>query len=344
MSTNNVNDTNLLQQKERAVAAERARRADHIRRLLQSSGIGIPFVLVIGVALVVVPNFTSSSNLTNLLVNSAILALVGFGMTVVIAVRGIDLSVGSAEALVACVVAATVNDLGGVAGVAIGILLGMLLGLFNGVMVTRFKIPGFIATLASLTMFRGAVLLFTNGAPISISSAGFKQITTSSLGVLPVPFIIAALIGGIFWFVLQKSKTGKYVIAVGDNPEAAVESGIGVNRIILGAYMVSGMAAGIAGVLLSSQLGVVNGSVSEGLELQAIAIVVLGGTSMAGGRPKIVGTFIAALVLSAINSSLNLLNVMSAYQYIALGLLLIVALSIDSGQRAAVKRMLEGRN
>jgi ribose transport system permease protein len=242
------------------------------------------------------------------------------------------------------VVAATVNDLGGVAGVAIGILLGMLLGLFNGVMVTRFKIPGFIATLASLTMFRGAVLLFTNGAPISISSAGFKQITTSSLGVLPVPFIIAALIGGIFWFVLQKSKTGKYVIAVGDNPEAAVESGIGVNRIILGAYMVSGMAAGIAGVLLSSQLGVVNGSVSEGLELQAIAIVVLGGTSMAGGRPKIVGTFIAALVLSAINSSLNLLNVMSAYQYIALGLLLIVALSIDSGQRAAVKRMLEGRN
>lgn len=328
---------------ERARLAERARRADSRRRLLQNVGVLVPFVLVLVVGLVAVPNFASSSNVTNMLVNAGILAIVGFGMTVVIAIRGIDLSVGSTQALAACVAAAAVNSAGPLAGSAAGIAVGAGLGLVNGVLVSHLRVPGFIATLSTLSVYRGLVLLFTGGAPIMIASTTFKSAATATVLGVPLPFLLAVLIGLAAVFVLGRMRFGKHVVAVGGSPEAAVDSGISVRRIQLLAYLVSGASAGVAGVLLASQLGAVNGSISSGLELQVIAIVVLGGTSLAGGRPRIVGTFVAALLLSMINSGLNLLNVPSFYQYVALGALLVFALSIDSAQRAAVRRMLQGR-
>ena len=327
---------------ERKRSAERARRADTRRRILQNVGIGIPFLLVLVIGLVAVPNFASSSNVANMLVNAAILAIVGFGMTVVIAVRGIDLSVGSAQALAACIAAATVNSAGPVIGVLVGIAVGAGLGLVNGLVVTRLRVPGFIATLATMSVFRGAVLLFTGGAPIMIASMGFKGVATAKFLGVPVPFWIALVIGAFAVYALSNMRFGKHVVAVGGSPEAAFDSGIKVRRIELLAYLLAGAAAGTAGVILASQLGVVNGSISAGLELQAIAIVVLGGTSMAGGQPRVAGTFVAALLLSMINSGLNLLNVPSFYQYVALGVLLIFALSVDGAQRAAVARMLKG--
>lgn len=328
---------------ERARSAERARRADHRRRLMQNAGVLIPFLLVLVAGLLVVPNFSSSSNVTNVLVNAAILAIVGYGMTLVIAVRGIDLSVGSAQALAACVAAAAVNAAGPLVGAIVGIAVGAGLGLVNGLIVTQLRVPGFIATLSTMSVFRGLVLLFTGGAPIMIASVGFKSVSTSSVLGVPVPFLLAVALGAAAVFVLGRMRFGKHVVAVGDNPEAAVDTGISVNRVLLWAYLVAGASAGVGGVLLASQLGAVNGSVASGLELQAIAIVVLGGTSMAGGRPRIAGTFVAALLLSMINSGLNLLNVPSFYQYVALGALLVFALSIDGAQRAAVRRMLVGR-
>lgn len=327
---------------ERQRSAERAQRADNRRRILQNAGIGIPFLLVLVAGFVAVPNFASSSNVANMLVNAAILAIVGYGMTVVIAVRGIDLSVGSAQALAACIAAATVNAWGPLAGVVAGIGVGALLGLFNGLVVTQLRVPGFIATLATMSVFRGAVLLFTGGAPIMIASTAFKSAATAKFLAIPVPFWIAAVIGAAAVFALSSMRFGKHVVAVGGSPESAVDSGIKVKRIELLAYLIAGAAAGTAGVLLASQLGVVNGSISAGLELQAIAIVVLGGTSMAGGQPRIAGTFVAAMLLSMINSGLNLLNVPSFYQYVALGVLLIFALSVDGAQRAAVSRMMKG--
>lgn len=327
---------------ERKRSAERSRRADNRRRILQNAGIGIPFLIVLVIGLVAVPNFVSSSNVANMLVNAAILAVVGFGMTVVIAVRGIDLSVGSSQALAACIAAATVNAAGPVAGVVVGIAVGAGLGLANGLVVTRLRVPGFIATLATMSVYRGAVLLFTGGAPIMIASVGFKSVATAKFLGVPVPFWIALVIGVAAVFALNNMRFGKHVVAVGGSPESATDSGIKVKRVELMAYLLAGAAAGTAGVMLASQLGVVNGSISAGLELQAIAIVVLGGTSMAGGQPRLVGTFIAALLLSMINSGLNLLNVPSFYQYVALGVLLIFALSVDGAQRAAVAKMLKG--
>lgn len=332
-----------LATEERARSAERARRADSRRRLLQNVGVLVPFVLVLVVGLVVVPNFASASNVTNMLVNAGILAIVGFGMTVVIAIRGIDLSVGSAQALAACVAAATVNAAGPLAGVAAGTAVGVGLGLFNGFLVSTLRVPGFIATLSTLSVYRGLVLLFTGGAPIMIASSSFKSAATATVLGIPVPFLLAVLLGVAAVVVLDRMRFGKHVVAVGGSPESAVDSGISVRRVQLLAYLISGASAGVAGVLLASQLGAVNGSISSGLELQVIAIVVLGGTSLAGGRPRVIGTFVAALLLSMINSGLNLLNVPSFYQYVALGALLVFALSIDSAQRAAVRRMLEGR-
>ncbi|MCU1431197.1 MAG: inner-rane translocator [Actinotalea sp.] len=328
---------------ERDRSAERARRADQRRRLLQNSGVLAPFLLVLVAGLAVVPQFASASNVTNMLVNAAILAIVGYGMTLVIALRGIDLSVGSVQALAACVAALAVNASGPVVGAVAGIAVGAALGLVNGVLVTQARVPGFIATLSTMSIFRGAVLLLTGGAPIMIASGGFKGVATSSVLGVPTPFLLAAAGGAVMWFVLERMRFGKHVVAVGGSPEAALDTGISVHRVLLLAYVAAGASAGIGGVLLASQLGVVNGSVSAGLELQAIAIVVLGGTSMAGGRANIVGTFVAALLLAMINSGLNLLNVPSFYQYVALGMLLIFALSIDGAQRAAVRRMLEGR-
>lgn len=340
----NPSATEALVADERARSAERARRADSRRRLLQNAGVLIPFLLVLVAGLAAVPNFASSSNVTNMLVNAAILAIVGYGMTLVIAVRGIDLSVGSAQALAACVAAAAVNSMGPVVGALVGIAVGAALGLVNGLLVTHLRVPGFVATLSTMSVFRGLVLLFTGGAPIMIASVGFKSVATAKVLGIPVPFLVAAALGVAAWFVLDRMRFGKHVVAVGGSPEAAVDTGISVNRVLLLAYLTAGATAGIGGVLLASQLGVVNGSVAAGLELQAIAIVVLGGTSMAGGRPRIVGTFVAALLLTMINSGLNLLNVPSFYQYVALGALLIFALSIDGAQRAAVRRMLEGRH
>lgn len=328
---------------ERQRSAELARRADNRRRLLQNAGVLIPFLIVLVVGLVAAPNFASASNVTNMLVNAGILAIVGFGMTVVIAIRGIDLSVGSAQALTACITAATVNAVGPLAGTALGIVVGAALGLVNGVLVTYLRVPGIIATLSTLSVYRGLVLLFTGGAPILIDSSSFKSVATAAVVGIPVPFIIAVLLGAVAWFAMGRMRFGKHVVAVGGSPESAVDAGISLRRIHLLAYSISGASAGITGVLLASQLGAVNGSISTGLELQVIAIVVLGGTSLAGGRPQVIGTFIAALLLSMINSGLNLLNVPSFYQYVALGALLIFALSIDGAQRAAVRRMLQGR-
>ena len=290
-TTTLVADTLVADERDRS--AERARRAEQRRRLMQNAGVLIPFLVVLVVGLAVVPQFASASNITNVLVNAAILAIVGYGMTLVIAVRGIDLSVGSSQALAACVAAAAVNAAGPLVGAVVGIAVGAALGLVNGLLVTRLKVPGFIATLSTMSVFRGAVLLFTGGAPIMIASTSFKSVATSSVLGVPVPFLLAVLLTGAAWFVLDRMRFGKHVVAVGGAPEAAVDTGISVDRVLLLAYLAAGASAGIGGVLLASQLGVVNGSVAAGIELQAIAIVVLGGTSMAGGRPRIVGTFIA---------------------------------------------------
>lgn len=292
-----TSSTASLVDENRKRAIERAQQADRTRRLLQGAGILIPFSLVLIYGMLCIPNFASGSNVTNMLINASILAITAMGQTVVIAVFGLDLSVGAMQALVVCVTALLVNGTNPLIGAVGGIVLGTMLGILNGLVVVKLKVTDFIATLATMNIFRGMALLITAGAPIEILSPHFKSIATRSFAGIPLTFVLALIIGAITWFVMERMPVGKHVVAVGDNALSARDSGINVIGILLKGYAFCGMTAGIAGVLLASQLGTINATVSTGLELQTIAVVVIGGTSMFGGHPRIVGTLLGSVLL-----------------------------------------------
>lgn len=334
---------NTIAQERRIQAEKRARSIDQVRRVMQNAGILIPFLVVMLYGIICIPKFISASNINNMLINASVLVILALGQTVVIAVFGIDLSVGAMQALVVCTTALFVNSTSSGVGILLGICVGAALGLLNGLVVIALKVPDFIATLSTMNVYRGFALLITAGLPIEITRQSFKNIATSKVIGIPFVFLIAVVVCSITWFAIENMPIGKHIVAVGDNALSARDSGISVRKTLFIAYVFSGICAGIAGVLLASQLGTVNATVSTGLELQTIAVVVIGGTSMFGGHPRILGTILGAILLTMINSGLNILNIPSFYQYVALGILLVFALSVDSGQRALVAKLFKGR-
>lgn len=310
-----------------------------VRSLLGRFSILVPFVLVAVTAAIVVPKFLTVPNISNILTNASLLAIVGVGMTLVIAVRGIDLSVGSALALIASVTGIVVNAAGPFVGTLAGLATGAAVGAVNGVVITRFKVPAFVATLASMTAFRGLALLITGGISVYVRDPGFGSLATMPVLGMQFQTLVALLLVAAATFAFSRTAFGKHVVAVGGKPEAAADSGIRINNLLLMVYLLSGLSVGVAAVLQASRLGVVNGTLGTGMELQVIAVVVLGGTSMAGGRGNVIGTAIASVLLAIINSSLNLLNVPSYWQYIATGLLLVIALGLDGLKRIQLRRV-----
>jgi len=318
------------QRRDAELAADRVARRE---ALIDRSGILAPFVLIAALATVLVPGFWSGSNVQSILVNAAIVATVGFGMTLVIVIRGLDLSVGAVAALTSCVAAAAINQFGIVVGVLLTLALGLGVGLVNGVLVTYLRVPAFVATLATMGIVRGAALLFTNGERVTLQSTTFRQLAIVKLLGVPLPFVVACLLCVAFYLLLENTPFGRHVAAVGGNPGAAREAGLNATAIGLIVYAISGLAAACAGLLLVAQLGTVDATPIQGLELQAIAIAVLGGTSIAGGVGNLPGTFLASLLLAMIGSALNLRNIPGYYQYLALGLLLMLALLLDTLRR-----------
>lgn len=332
----------LLEARRQAQAAQAARAARR-STLLERFGVLLPFGLVAVLGIALVPNFLSSSNVANVLVNASLMAIIGFGMTIVIALRGLDLSVGSNMALTACITAIMIGVGGVVVGMAAGIAVGAVVGLLNGLLVAYVKVPAFVATLGTLGIVRGMALLVTGGNSILVSNSTFGAITTSKLlGIIPIPLILALVLLALWYLVLERTPFGRHVCAVGGRPEAAVDSGIGVKAVTLKSFVIVGASVGVAGILIASQLGSVDGTLGTGLELQIIAITVLGGTSLSGGSGNLVGTFIASILLAMISSGLNLLNIPPFYQYLAVGLLLLLALSLDSVRRQLQRRALLG--
>lgn len=331
----------LLKSNREAQAAQAARAARR-STLLERFGVLLPFALVAVLGVTLVPNFLSSSNVANVLVNASLMAIIGFGMTIVIALRGLDLSVGSNLALTACITAIVIGAAGVWLGMAAGIAVGAFVGLLNGLLVAYVKVPAFVATLGTLGIVRGMALLVTGGNSVLVTNSGFGAITTSKFLGVPIPVILALVLLGVWYLVLERTPFGRHVCAVGGRPEAAVDSGIGVKAVTLKSFVIVGASVGVAGILIASQLGSVDGTLGTGLELQIIAITVLGGTSLAGGSGNLVGTFIASILLAMISSGLNLLNIPPFYQYLAVGLLLLLALSLDSVRRQLQRRALLG--
>lgn len=294
-----------------------------------------PFIGLIALFVIIASlndSFLEFANLKNLLRQVSINALIAFGMTFVILTGGIDLSVGSILALASAIMAHVITTgMDPVLAIFLAAIIGIVLGALNGIVIAYGKVAPFIATLAAMTIYRGATLVFTNGNPISGLTfnkwfSGFGQ--GDFLG-LPVPAITMFVTFFILWFVLQKTTLGRHTYAVGGSEKVSFIAGIKINRIKIFAYALTGMLSALAGAIITARLNSAQPTAGMGYELDAIAAVVLGGTSLSGGKGKILGTLIGALIIGTLNNGLNILDVSSFYQQVIKGAVILLAVLAD---------------
>lgn len=309
--------------------------------------VGILMVLILLIVLMSIfaPNFNRVDNLLNIARSISVNAILAAGLTFVILTGGIDLSVGSIVAVsgVVAVIAAIAGVPAPVA-VVIGMAVGGACGLVNGVLTAYLALAPFIVTLGTMTFLRGLAYTITNGQPIVSSDLNFKDLGNGYLLGIPVPVIAMVAVFLVAWFVLERTRYGRHVYAVGGNAQAARLAGVQVNRIILSVYVVAGICAGLAGVIFAARVISAQPTAGTGYELDAIAAVVLGGTSLVGGRGRIVGTLIGAVILGVLTTGLILLNVQFFTQLLIKGVVIILAVAIDSlKQRPELLSVLFGR-
>ena len=301
-------------------------------RLRLTSGIQGPLIglvlMCVGFSLAS-PYFLQVRNWLNILDQVTVGGIVALGMTAVIIIGGIDLSVGSVLAFAMMMMGWFSHDAGLPLWLAVllGIATGGLCGVGTGLLITVAKLPPFIATLAMLSIARGLTLVVSNGIPVPTPSV--VTWLGGSIGPVPMPVVVMAVMGAIGWFILNRLSIGRAMYAVGGNLEAARLSGIPVKRVLVTVYALSGIFAAVAGLVLSGRLASAQPQAATGYELDAIAAVVIGGASLAGGIGKISGTLIGALVLAVIRNGLNLLNVSAFWQQVIIGLVIAVAVGID---------------
>ncbi|MBD2681057.1 MULTISPECIES: ABC transporter permease subunit [Nostoc] len=312
----------------------KARQGKSIATFLEVAGILPILVLICILFTFLSPNFLTGGNLVNILRQASINIVLATGMTFVILTGGIDLSVGSMLA-VSAVVALLVSLLPAIGWAALpaGLLAGLLLGLLNGALIALLDVPPFIVTLGSLTALRGVAYLIAKGTTLINRDINFAWIGNSYIGPLPWLVIIALLTVAASWFVLRQTVLGVQIYAVGGNERAARLTGIKVNRVLLFVYGVSGLLSGLAGVMSASRLYSASGLLGQGYELDAIAAVILGGTSFTGGIGTIGGTLLGALIIAVLNNGLTLLNMSFFWQLVVKGLVIIVAVMIDRLRR-----------
>jgi ribose/xylose/arabinose/galactoside ABC-type transport system permease subunit len=293
----------------------------------------IAIVLVVAIIIsILAPRFFQFENIMNVLSNASVVAIVGLGMTLAIASGSFDLSVGSTAAFAGCVSFSLVPILGIPISIVAGLLTGAVVGLLNGLIITELRVPAFIATLGMQTIIRGAALIYTNGKDIYLyGQTDYKFLSGSSLGI-PTPFILAILIVIILSLVIGQTRFGRHILALGSNFSAAKRSGVQTSFVIWAVFAIVGITAALSGMIVSAQVLTANGRLSTGLELSAIAVVVLGGTPLSGGRSNMVGTLMGALLIAVINNGLNLLNIPIFYQELTVGALMLMALAINMNQ------------
>lgn len=275
-------------------------------------------------------NFLTLGNLLNIVMQVSIIAILGFGMTYVLLLGDIDLSVGAVMALVGTIAAfAMQHGVHPALAVLLALASGLLLGLVNGTLTAVLTIPSFIVTVATMGVFRGLAYITSAGVPISIDDDRFAALGNASVLGIAVPIWVLLILLAINHFVLSKTVFGRKAYLAGGNREAALYSGINVKRLRVAIFMLSGLLASIGGVLMTSRLYSAQPNAGLGYELDAIAAAVLGGTSLNGGYGTIAGTLIGALIIGVINNGMNLLSVPYFYQLIVKGVVILVAVCID---------------
>jgi inositol transport system permease protein len=305
--------------------------ADKLRTWLQRFGLLLAVAAIVAGLSIAKPAFLTLANGINVGRQISINGILAVGVTYVLLTGGVDLSLGSLVALTG-VVAASLAHPGQyplLVPVLAGVSAGALCGVFNGLVVTKGRVAPFIVTLGTMTVARGLALVVSGGRPVSNLSGPFTSIGGGDLAGIPVPLIILAAIAGISYVFLKNIRLGRYIYAVGGNEHAARASGINVDAVKLFAYTLCGALAGLAGVVLAARITTGQPNAGVGYELDAIAAVVIGGTSLSGGVGGVGGTILGALLMGVINNGLDLLNVSSYYQQIVKGVIIVGAVWLD---------------
>lgn len=316
------------------VTSKNKKNSFDFKKFIGKMGPLVALIILIILVTILSPGFIQPSNLLNLLRQVSINAVIAFGMTFVILTGGIDLSVGSILALTGAVTASMLaSGVSAVVALLIGFLMGGILGFLNGVLIAYGKAAPFIATLATMTIFRGATYVFTNGNPITgakmNSSFLFQFMGRGYLVGIPVPIFIMAIVYLILYVLLHKTTFGRKTYALGGNEQAAYIAGVKTKFVTMWIYTISGLMAALAGVILTSRLSSAQPDAGTSYEMDAIAAVVLGGTSLAGGKGRIFGTLIGALIIGTLNNGMNLLGISSFYQQIVKGIVILIAVLLD---------------
>lgn len=294
----------------------------------------IGLLILVIIVSVLSPTFFTVSNLLNVFRQTSINAIIAAGMTFVILTGGIDLSVGSILAFSGAVAASMLASGSSViVATIVAVVIGAVSGFANGIVISKGKLQPFIATLATMTILRGLTLVFTDGKPVSIGTSNnaisFGKIGGGQIAGIPTPAIIMVLAFALCFYILTQTKMGRYVYALGGNEEATKLSGLDTDKIKTYVYTISGILAAIAGVIVTARLYSAQPTAGSGYELDAIAAVVLGGTSLSGGQGTIIGTVIGALIIGILNNALNILDVSSYYQMIVKGIVILIAVLLD---------------
>lgn len=311
------------------------------KELLKKSQSLIALFLLCLVISILSDKFLTTNNLWNVLRQISVNICISVGMTLIVLMAGIDLSVGSVLAFTSAVCAGLLKN-----GIAIqsldlfigftvlgsvlsALIIGLMMGVFNGWVITKFSLPPFVATLAMLTIARGATMLYTQGIPISNLGSNFEFIGSGWLLGIPVPVWISTVMVLIVVFITKKTAFGRYIYAIGGNEKAAFLSGININSIKLAVYGIAGMMAAVGGVLVTSRLNSAQPNAGTSYELDSIAAVVIGGTSLSGGVGTVTGTVIGAVIIGVLNNGLVLLNVSPFWQQVVKGFVILLAVIID---------------
>ncbi len=293
----------------------------------------IALIILMAVITIINSNFLTANNLLNLLLQVTSNALIAFGMTFVILTGGIDLSVGSILALSSALTAGLLGSgMPVTLAILISLILGCILGMMNGLLISYGKLAPFIVTLATMTIFRGATLVYTNGNPITKRLSDtflFQFLGQGYIVGIPFPVIIMFIVFIVLYVLLHKTAFGKSVYAIGGNEKAAYISGVKLNKVKIIIYSISGIMASISGLIITSRLSSAQPTAGASYEMDAIAAVVLGGTSLSGGKGRILGTLIGALIIGVLNNGLNIIGVSAFWQQVVKGVVILIAVLID---------------
>jgi ribose transport system permease protein len=293
----------------------------------QNLAVLVTLVLVCVGTAVLNPIFITPTNLINVVRQIAILGIVSSGMAMLMISGGIDLSVGTTVSLAGVITGRVLAaGIGEIPAILSGLLVGSLVGLVNGLIVAKTKVQPFISTLGMMSVLQGFALIVTNGRQIpNLGGPLFEPIGGGMVGIIPVPVILLFAVVLASHLMLRYTRWGRNWYAIGGNEETAFLSGINVNQLKVAVYILNGLLAGLAAVILTSRIGAALPLMGSGYELQSIAAVVIGGVALTGGRGNILGAFLGVLLLGVISNSLNMLNVSSFYQNISIGMIILIA-------------------